>query len=279
MSSIITPYRTDLFSTSNDMYCKTDCYKTNSYKTKETINESIPDGLLYKKCVAYWSFDEESGTRYDSVGNYDLAAINSPAYESGIINNSAKLLQSSQQHFAFSGLDLGINGAFSICGWGKQNTAALNDNKAWYFRWSSSKIYFSGNANNGSTPSFIFLVKQGTTNKAVYLVNLCPQIVGEYFFYSLGYDGINKLKIRVLSLASGGVDSSNQIATLASGGIASSPADTIRIGNLLGGSQNLDGALDEMFILEDYFMTSDDEEYFFNEGNGRTLSEFQAYNP
>lgn len=266
---------------------KTDCYKTTVpetdpkvFKTSQYITRNYSQqqsfGQLYLASKAYWKLDEESGTRYDSIGNYDLTAVNSPGFEAGIINNASTHQNALSQYYAFSGLDLGASGSFAIFGWAKHNTAVLGDNKAWFFRWrTSDKLYFTGNANSGSQSSFLFLVKKGGVNQTIYFTGLCSQTVNNYFFYCLSYDGTDILRARILSEASGGIDET-RTKSIGSGGINSSPSDTIYIASNTGANE-LEGSLDETCMLENYVIDSSDEEALFNNGNGMDFDTFKYY--
>lgn len=58
----------------------------------DTAQAAIDDDL-----VACWDFDEESGTRYDSVSDNDLTENNTVGYVSGVIGNAAKILSANSE--------------------------------------------------------------------------------------------------------------------------------------------------------------------------------------
>lgn len=74
---------------------------------------AITDGL-----VSYWPFDESSGNATDVHGANDVTNVNSIAYATGILNNSADLEASNSNYF-YTGdtADLSITGDLTIVGW------------------------------------------------------------------------------------------------------------------------------------------------------------------
>ena len=55
--------------------------------------------LLTDDLVAYWTLDEASGTRSDSVGSSDLTDINTVTSAPGILNGAAQFTAANNEYF------------------------------------------------------------------------------------------------------------------------------------------------------------------------------------
>lgn len=222
--------------------------------------------------------EEESGARLDSGPNeLVFTAVNNPASGVGKQGSGIVLVKSSRQHLRASdaALNIGSSGPFTLCGWALQNTAVVNDGAAWICRWSSGRIYLTGNSNNGGQPAWLFLTLQGGQNRHVYMTG-CELVVGEWYFWVLAIDGLGGLRGRILSSAGGGFERSSSRSDLAVGGIDSSPSDTVRIGSNSGGAANFDGKLDEIWAFDGYSFTEEDDEWVYNNNAGRSFPEVLA---
>src|SRR5262245_62023817 len=89
---------------------------------------------LTDNIVAYWTLDEASGTRNDSVGSNHLTDVNSTPSGTGKINNGADF-NGSNQHLDGAN-PCASRGAFSVSAWLKNDTLSGND--AWFADWDGS---------------------------------------------------------------------------------------------------------------------------------------------
>jgi hypothetical protein len=79
---------------------------------------------------AYYTFDEESGVRYDSTDNsLDLTDNNTVGYETGVISNSALFTYSNSEYFSSTDSGLDFGGDFSYSFWAKTNVIAPSSNR------------------------------------------------------------------------------------------------------------------------------------------------------
>jgi hypothetical protein len=74
---------------------------------------SLNNGL-----VAFWKLDEESGTRYDSVGNNHLTDNNTVGRSAGVVGEAARFVSSNSEDLSISdNADMSPTGDFTIAGW------------------------------------------------------------------------------------------------------------------------------------------------------------------
>lgn len=126
-----------------------------------SVSGGVALSTLVTGLVAYWSLDETSGTRADSVGDMDLTDNNTVTYDTGKNGNSAKfdVLNSESLTIADNAtLSLGTDSAFTIAGW-SSNTGA--NNLGMVCKW--------GGAGNERDAEYVLLTN-ATTNKAIFWV-------------------------------------------------------------------------------------------------------------
>ncbi|TSA40729.1 MAG: LamG domain-containing protein [Verrucomicrobiales bacterium] len=77
------------------------------------VRTDIPTGGLYIDLLAHWKLNEESGTRADSHGSYDLTDSGSVGYSAGKLGNAADF--DGGNYLSVPSFDLG--GIFSVSFW------------------------------------------------------------------------------------------------------------------------------------------------------------------
>lgn len=98
------------------------------------ISQSAADSLL-TDLVAWWSLDEESGTRYDAhTSGINLTDVNTTGYISGKQGNAADFVHSNSERLEVTdGNTLAIsNSDFTIVGWVKIDTTNNDPDVNWY---------------------------------------------------------------------------------------------------------------------------------------------------
>ena len=76
------------------------------------------DETQQKKLVSWWSMDEASGTRSDSHGSNDLAAVNAPRRITGKLGGAVRIVSADSQYLTAPDDDtLSTGGSFTWMGW------------------------------------------------------------------------------------------------------------------------------------------------------------------
>lgn len=134
--------------------------------------------------VSWWDLDEESGTRYDAIGSYDLTDVNTVGYESGKIGNAASFVSANSEALRYAPVTpdgLWPSSSFTISMWIK--AASMGD----------GKVYLAsiGNNNNGgigiqnAAGKMYCFVKDGTTSTGICSIS---GVAGAWFNLIYKYD-------------------------------------------------------------------------------------------
>jgi hypothetical protein len=131
-----------------------------------------PDSLL-TDLVAWWSLDEESGTRYDSHASYDLTDNNTVGYISGKQGNAADFVHANDEYLSAADISApwSANSDMTIAAWIKIDTSNNDAARAWLaLTWgiapSSNLGELAVGAESGGNPKYPFFIIRDTVNSA-----------------------------------------------------------------------------------------------------------------
>ena len=191
------------------------------------------DTVITDNLLSYWTMNESSGDRLDSVGDVDLNDTNTVPSVAGQINNAANFTEGNNEYLvATTASELNVSGNtdFSIAGWVRLNSKA--NPRSVIAKWNAD----SGDPNrqyaliyNNGTDRFEFLVSSDGTAFSTVQANTfgSPSTATWYFFYVEHDATADTIRI---SINNGTIDSAAH-----STGVFSSSA-ILRIGALQGGS-------------------------------------------
>ena len=77
---------------------------------------------LADNLVSYWTFDEASGTRFDSHGSNDLTDNNTVTSSTGVQGNAASFLATNSEYLNLASGISELDDQFTIAGWVKQSS-------------------------------------------------------------------------------------------------------------------------------------------------------------
>lgn len=197
---------------------------------------------LYRGLVAYWRFEEASGTRYDASGHgNNLTSNNAVGQTAGVIKNAASFVAASSQYLSIpSNSSLQMGGSpFSLSAWVK--LTGYTGTPGLVGKWTST-----GNLKEYllflQSPSYQFEfsvtndgIGAGAARSNVTASNFGTLPLNTWTFVYCQYDGTN-LGISVNDTA---------MQTAACSGVASLGA-AFEIGADGNAGSNLDGAMDEV---------------------------------
>lgn len=227
-----------------------------------TPSDPIGDGLR-ADAIAYWKMDEASGTRADSTGHgYNLSQVNSVGSTTGKINN-AIICDNNLDYIRYtgSGLSLGnTNYAFSF--WTK--FSVLPELLTW--------TIISKGESNGNGEYYIEIEDEGDymrfsfNGDSGFSVSTSPSLtisLDTWYFVVCEHDFTNsKSRIYVNNQLEGENDTA--FPTNVQGNIFSIGFD------ITGIFDGFIGIVDETLVLG-RLSTSDERDYLYNLGDGRTL--------
>ena len=81
-------------------------------------------GTLLDGMVSYWALDEESGTRYDSVGGNDLTDNNTVGFDTGVNGAAASFVAANSESLTAGSETVGKLGELTVSYWYKPSTVA-----------------------------------------------------------------------------------------------------------------------------------------------------------
>jgi hypothetical protein len=209
--------------------------------------------------ISWWTFDESSGTRYDSHSTNHLADHGTVAYDTGVRGNSAKFLSSNAEY-----LDISSNASlstgdidFTICGSVYVNSSATA--QTLFSRYGNfQREYLVDVTSSGYVRS---IMSTDATN-TVTITSTSTLTSTTWYFICTWHDAANNLM--GLSI-NNGTPVTGTISTVYGG-----------TGPLIFGSQgaygSLSGRLDE-FTFYKRLLTSDEREWLYNSGTGRAYCE------
>jgi len=83
-----------------------------SVEARPLSYSSLNNGL-----VAFWKLDEESGTRYDSVGSNHLTDNNTVGRGAGVVGNAARFVAANSESLCISSSNFNVGSEFSVSFW------------------------------------------------------------------------------------------------------------------------------------------------------------------
>ena len=216
--------------------------------------------------IAWWTLNEESGTRADSHGSNTLADNNTVLYAAGKIGNAADFERSTSEY-----LSIADNAAlsfadedFTIGAWVKPESYNAQ-NAGIMGKYSiiggdlEYELYYSAGA-----AKFKFIVSNDGTASAEAISTTGSVATGSWHFVVGWHDSVNnEIGIQV----SGGTDFTTAHTTGVNDG-----ALNFNIGQRAGGLNYWDGLVDEAFVYG-RVLTSDERTWLYNSGSGRTYSD------
>ncbi len=212
---------------------------------------------LRADAVAYYKFDEESGTFYDSTAHhYDIDVISGAISDVGQVGNSIKI--SNINHYAGVDSVLTFDNAhnFSVSGWVKMaqppTSQSLQIIQAYVTASELTAMWLYVDNYGGGDYPLIF----GNSPTDTDGINI---VAGQWYFFT-GESNVDtgKLKLTVNNSTIDEVDFTPNARV----------ADRFRVG--FGGTQGLLCQVDELLILYRAF-TSDERTHLWNSGAGRAL--------
>jgi len=193
--------------------------------------------------VACWSFEEDSGTRYDSYSTYDLTDNNTVDRASGKIGYAASFEQTNNEYLSLtSGINLADDTPYTIAFWAYRTSDTTRG--SFTSGVSSSTRGFGG----------MFRLTNTTGNMLEFNVGMSNNT---WFFIVVSSDGT------ISNVSYNNIDKGTQ--THSDNNIAQ---EIINIG--LASSYYHDGLIDEMVIWEGRQLTSDEITELFNGGSGKS---------
>lgn len=236
---------------------------------KTTWNVTIPflpDMTLDLK--AYWELGEASGTRNDSKGSNHLTDNNTVTQNTGKVGNAAEFVAANSEYLDIAdNADLGYSGDFSVAAWfywsgstprtiaSKGNDTFANNEWRMYVNFAASNnlaatLYRSG---GGST---IAGVATALSTNTWYLGILTYNATSRVFTISL--------------------NAGTRVSATALADAPARKSQPFSIGRF--GSNYFGGRIDQMGFWKRQ-ITTDEEIWLYNSGNGRTYAEIAATAP
>ena len=221
---------------------------------------------LDNNLVAYWKFDEESGTRVDDKGTNDLTDATTTSFQAGKQGNATDAVN--DQLTAIPGPDFATGPGVdqSWAGWVKfdatggasrfvlsrYNSGSDRRGFVLYYNGGSDRITV-GTSVDGTSGTY---VEQGATTFG------SPATETWYFVFAFVSDTDDQIGI---SVNAGTVNT----AAIGNGGSYNNTVDTIKFGSDMAGGNNLDGGMDEWGVWTRK-LTADEVTELYNSGSGKT---------
>jgi len=231
----------------------------------------IIKGLL-RDCSAWWTLDEASGTRADSVGSNDLTDNNTVGSAAGPHGTAANFERNNNEYLSAANdtsLQVG-NVNWSACGWLRA------ESEPGIPMWLISKTTNSTNVEHQLIIEANFRVlwrvrSDGTagTQTDVRSFNFGSLSVGNDYFWAVKHDADND-EIG-LSINAGAWDTASH-----AGGIHASTGDFLLGINAPGGS-GYDGLMWRTAIWKNHVLTSGEVHALYNGGSGVSIDLLRAF--
>lgn len=125
---------------------------------------SAPSSTLLDSLVSYWKLDEESGTRYDSVGTNHLTDNNTVGFVAGVNGNAASFVAANGESFSRQTIPMDLSTGMTYAAWTRRNQATQpnmisNGAPAWFGGSGSFGI-----STQGIGPPYVYVVFANETN-------------------------------------------------------------------------------------------------------------------
>lgn len=205
--------------------------------------------------VAYWKMDE-NGNDASGRGN-DLTLVNSPSFAAGKVGNALVMTSASEQGARLdNNADIQLaNGDYSIAFWlrlsSKDADQTILEKISLAFDYEYSLFYEIGN----DRLNWYVGITKTTAN------NLGSPSINTWYFVVVDYD--ISATTATISINRATADSRNNVlaVSVTDGPLTIGYEDTYSY---------LDGAVDEMLFVK-RLLTTEEKDYLYNSGNGRTL--------
>lgn len=213
--------------------------------------------------VSWWSLDEASGTRNDSHGTNHLTDNNTVGSTTGVKGNAAQFVAANSESLSVASnasLETG-NVDFWLGGWirftsiGDYRFLINKDNNGAAREWS---LYYA----NDNPKTFSFYVVRGGVVE-IRAASLIPTTSTWYLVQAWHDNSDNSIYIRV---------NDGTIHTTSLGGTPSATAAALELGKRSSALFH-NGLMDEVFYFKNRVPTTDDLDFMYNGGSGRTYSE------
>ena len=225
---------------------------------------TTPTDSLVTDLALYYSFEETSGIRTDSINSYDLAQAGTVDSSIGKIGNCVEFNNDAADYLYCNTYNLPNNGDFTVTAWVKVNV--INDTE--------SKVFVANGINSNTSELALYMSTSNhfsglhyTPLKTVSSTDLVS--INTWYFVTFIRDATNDF-IHIY------VNASQHDSTASSSTVAGS--NNIAIGSFNGGSSTrpFNGFVDEVGIWERK-LTETEIIYLYNSGNGRTYTEIKNY--
>lgn len=197
---------------------------------------SDPLSTLLDGLVSYWPLDEESGTRYDSVGSNDLTDNNTVGFDTGVNGNAASFVAANTEYLSRASVSQSAEWTMAV--WAKSGDA-----NAGFVHiagtWPNENGGLLGTLLTGAPTNFNAVLWGGTGAAFTNITSNVPNGAGNWHLLVGWFDG-DKLHLQV----DGGT-----IVDSASLGSIWTGAGTLYVGSQFPGEhQSTNGQLDEVAI-------------------------------
>lgn len=220
--------------------------------------------------VSWWSLDETSGDRADSHGGLTLTAVNAPGSGTGKKNGAVDCESSSTQYLTRPGDDASLSAggrSFTIGAWVNVESGGGSN---------SGRIMSKRQANSNADFDLYLVATTGVTlevwdqgGATVKTASASKALTGVWTFVVAWYDaGANSIGLQL--------DGGTPATTSTAGVTIKDGTGTFMIGQLHQVSRAFDGLIDEAFVYMGRVLTSDERDWLYNSGTGRTYSELLA---
>lgn len=214
-------------------------------------------GTLIKSGLQnYWTLNETSGSRADSIGGLTLTAVNSPGSAAGVQGNAMACVRASSQHADSAGSTIVTYAVpYTVVFWLKPASSPGVG---------TGVMGFSiGAPNNINVLIDSTLHPQfGEHNNTIILTSTPALSVGSWSMVMIRREPVSRLI--EISLNDGAIDSrTGDVSTVSATGL-------IRIGTIVAQTLFFDGSIDEVGIWNRRLSASEIT-WLYNSGSGRTL--------
>lgn len=215
---------------------------------------------VWTDVTAYWTMNEASGTREDSIGSADLTPTASdPASVSGKLGNAADLERDNTQYFSTAdaaGLSFSGTDSFSISAWIKLETTGTRMRVI--SKWGASAAVQDWELTINATLGPFFAVSDSATTASI---NDGTALNTDWHHIVAVFDNANN-ELRLY------LDGSQCATPVAETNDPTDSSSTIYVGNDYDGSDAFDGLIDDLCLFRKA-LTDANVTTLYNGGNGR----------
>lgn len=211
--------------------------------------------------VAWWSLNEESGTRADNAGSNNLTDNNTVGYAAGVQGNAANFTALNNEALTIAdNANLRANGSFSIGGWFYLKSSGVSQDIAtkWITGTGNREYALRVTASNKLT---FFASNDGTT----YIQAETPALSTSTWYFAIAWFDAGTGYAHIQLDNGTTANSAGTIASILSG------SNSFALSRL--GSLTLDGYEDEIFIYNGRTLSADERSWLYNAGSGRRYCE------